>query len=258
VARALFARPNSEAELLPMICPYCLHEIAETWQPVYICTDYKGQPLDQPSTYISARFEDYTSLSVALRWMQCPNGSCRQVLVTVHRAEREAAVRRSPMIENVEEWFAVPRKRSPRPIDQRVPLNFKRDYIEASLILEDSHRMSGVLSRRILSDLLKKYAGRHEKTLDAQINKFINDPAHVAPTVKDNLHYLREIGNFGAHTQNDLVTGEIVEASTEEAEWALSVIDGLFDYFIVEPERNKERRASFAEKIKNTGRKPIE
>jgi len=89
-----------------MICPYCLHEIAETWQPVYICTDYKGQPLDQPSTYISARFEDYTSLSVALRWMQCPNDSCRQVLVTVHRAEREAAVRRSPMIENVEEWFA--------------------------------------------------------------------------------------------------------------------------------------------------------
>ncbi|MGH8012808.1 MAG: DUF4145 domain-containing protein [Candidatus Binataceae bacterium] len=107
--------------------------------------------------------------------------------------------------------------------------------------------MSGILSRRILSDLLRKYAGRAEYKLEDQINKFIDDAAYPS-NVKDNLHYLREIGNFAAHTKANKVTGEIIEVGVEEAEWALDVIDGLFDYFIVGPERNRLRRVKWDQK----------
>jgi hypothetical protein len=62
------------------------------------------------------------------------------------------------------------------------------------------------------------------------------------------------MGNFGVHTQTDKTNDEIIDASPEEAEWTLTVIDGLFDYFIVGPERDKERRASFDAKLKRAGR----
>ena len=40
--------------------------------------------------------------------------------------------------------------------------------------------MSGVLSRRILQDLLKEYAGRDEYKLEDRIDKFIDDAAFSA------------------------------------------------------------------------------
>ena len=68
---------------------------------------------------------------------------------------------------------------------------------------------------------------------------------------------LREIGDFGGHTQKDQTTGEIIEITAKEAEWTLTVIDGLFDYFIVGPARDKQRRAEFDKKIEKAGRRSI-
>jgi hypothetical protein len=52
--------------------------------------------------------------------------------------------------------------------------------------------------------------------------------------------------------------GEIIEVSREEAEWTLDVVDDLFDYFIVGPERDKARRADMDKKLKKAGRRAIE
>jgi len=54
----------------------------------------------------------------------------------------------------------------------------KRDYKEACLIMDDSPRMSSVLSRRILSDLLADYAKLKPYNLKDQIDKFIADSGH--------------------------------------------------------------------------------
>ena len=61
---------------------------------------------------------------------------------------------------------------------------------------------------------------------------------------------------FQAHTQKDEL-GNIVDVEPGEAEWTLEVVDTLFDYFIVGPEKDKERRAKFDKKIEAAGRKPI-
>jgi hypothetical protein len=79
----------------------------------------------------------------------------------------------------------------------------------------------------------------------------------ILQTFKDNLHYLREIGDFAAHTQKDKKTNEIINASPEEAEWTLTVIDSLFEYFIVAPEKDRIRREGVDEKAAKAGRKPI-
>jgi len=115
--------------------------------------------------------------------------------------------------------------------------------------------MSAVLSRRILADLLKQYAGLNDYNLAGRIDKFIADRQHPS-RLRDNLHYLREMGDFGAHTMED-DQGHIVNVEREEAEWTLQMVEDLFDYFIVAPEKDKALRESFDKKLEQAGRKPI-
>jgi hypothetical protein len=132
----------------------------------------------------------------------------------------------------------------------------RRDYTEAHMILEDSPRMSSVLSRRILADLLKDYAKCEGYSLAGQIDKFLAEPSYPS-SLKDNLHYLREVGDFSAHTKKDLESGDVIEVTREEAGWTLDIIARLFDYLIVGPARDAQMHAVMDEKLRQAGRKPI-
>jgi len=243
-----------------MLCPYCQHEIAEMWQPFYVVTDGKGGRLAEPSAGTSVILGE-EGISVSARWMQCPNGACQQLLVHVRRAIYDPHARTAkhlfsgPDEIEVEEVIAFPKHQMSRNLNPLVPEPYARDFREACLILEYSPRMSAVLSRRILSDLLKNYAGC-EGQLSKQINDFVANPKYPS-NVKENLHYLREIGNFSAHTQSDVGTGEIIDVGPDEADWTLTVLESLFDYFIIEPEKDAQRRAEIDAKLKRAGRKPI-
>jgi hypothetical protein len=87
-------------------------------------------------------------------------------------------------------------------VDELVRDPFAKDFREACLILDDSPRMSSVLSRRILADLLEQYANLTDYKVATRIDKFIADITHPS-RLRDNLHYLREIGDFSAHTMKD-------------------------------------------------------
>jgi Domain of unknown function (DUF4145) len=116
--------------------------------------------------------------------------------------------------------------------------------------------MSAVLSRRILADLLEKYADLTQFSLPARIDVFAADKDHPRQ-LRENLHYFREIANFGAHNQKD-DQAAIIDVGSEEAEWTLDLLDRLFDYFIATPARDRRMREAMDERIKEAGRKPIE
>jgi hypothetical protein len=184
--------------------------------------------------------------------MQCPNEACQEILVSAQRVVRE----RGSNDLQYGKWFAVPRKPSPRPIDPLVKDPFRFDYLEASVILEDSPRTSAMLARRILADLLEEYGHvQRSLKLSKMIDNFVESGQHPS-YVTENLHYLREIADFGAHTQKDEL-GNIVDVEPNEAEWTLNVVDTLFDYFIVGPEKDKMRRGAFDKKVAAAKRKPI-
>jgi len=116
--------------------------------------------------------------------------------------------------------------------------------------------MSAVLARRILADLLEKYANLTDFSLKVRINEFAKDTNHPHD-LRHNLGYLAEVGNFGAHTQtND--QAEIVDVDEEEADWTLNLVDRLFDYFIVSPEKDRKMRKALDEKLQAANRKPID
>jgi Domain of unknown function (DUF4145) len=61
-----------------------------------------------------------------------------------------------------------------------------------------SPRMSAVLSRRILADLLARYVGLTHFSVEARIDAFFEDKSHPY-RLREKLGHLVETGNFGAH-----------------------------------------------------------
>jgi hypothetical protein len=255
-----------------MLCPFCSHHIAATWQTLVAPTDEVGRVRNTPLGQIQSSVPingARAGLTVNVLWLICQNIDCQQIVVQVVRVQQKG----KGITPDNDTWLAVPKVKAPPQIDAVVPESMRKDYIEANIILDDSPRMSAVLSRRILADLLKKYDSATQYGLTARIEAFIKNSNHPS-RLRENLHYLREIADFAAHTQTKQnVTGqagaqpdpnatapqeeEIIDATREEAEWTLKVVADLFDYFIIAPQKDEALRKSFDEKLQAAGRKPI-
>jgi hypothetical protein len=260
-----------------MICPFCSGSTPALWNNFTTNYDELGrnqtnfqalQPCQLPAKpgTLAPR-----QLTLQVVWTRCQNEACREYIVQVTRVV--ATVGGNPPAQT-ETWFAVPKHKAPPNIDlSLVGESMREDYLQAYVILEDAPRMSAVLSRRVLSDLLKKYDGANHYGTAARIEKFANNPQHPS-RLRDNLHYLREIADFGAHTQVDRTKDNtakagvsqteevcwedvVINASKEEAEWTLKVVGDLIDYFIIAPAKDKLLREQFDKKIEAAGRKKI-
>jgi hypothetical protein len=240
-----------------MDCPFCLHAIASTWQSLAVNTNHLGLPIQfQPQLNTTVlRGDTRNTVVVSAHWLQCQN--CQEIVIRITRTEAN----QNPPTES---WIALPKRPNLPVVHQLVTDPFRRDYLEAWTILEDSPRMSAVLSRRLLSDLLEKYAGLTQFSLAKKVETFIGDTRHPL-WIRENLHYLREVGDFGAHTQLDKTVSAsippadpvIINVDKTEAEWTLKIIGDLFEYFIIAPQKDKEMRAIIDRKLADANRKPI-
>jgi hypothetical protein len=172
-------------------------------------------------------------------YMACPE--CKEPIVRVKRiitARNEYAFYR-----------AFPATEIHRPVPPEVTNPYKRDFEEAVAVLPLSPKASAALSRRNLQAILKDKAGAKKKTLEAQIDEVISAgglPSHIS----EDLHAVRNIGNFAAHPIKSTETGMIVDVEPGEAEWNLDTIESLFDFYFVGPARAAKRRANLDVKLK--------
>jgi hypothetical protein len=232
-----------------MKCPVCGQWTPDAWTPWYGTASGGG---------IIASMTVAPPIGVAsevsMDSMYCANDECKQLVIRAHENYNlpSHAVTDPEMLTRT--WFVRPRAAT-RLIDPLVPEPFRTDYLEAAAILDPSPRMSAVLSRRVLGDLLERFAGQTQFSLAVRIDKFIADSGHPS-YVRENLHHFREIADFGAHTQKD-AQADIIDVSREEAEWTLDILDSLFDYFVLAPERNRKIREGMDQKIADARRKPI-
>ena len=127
------------------------------------------------------------------------------------------------------------------------------DYNEACLVLPDSPKASAALSRRCLQHILREKAGVKHGDLASEIQQVLDAnkvPSHIA----ESIDAVRNIGNFAAHPGKSKLTGEVVPVETGEAEWNLDVIEMLFDFYYVQPELSKQKRAALNAKLKDAGK----
>ena len=149
-----------------------------------------------------------------------------------------------------------PKAPSRVPIPKEVPIEFSGDYTEACLVLQDSPKASAALSRRCLQHILREKAGVKKSDLADEIQQVIDGgklPSHLT----ESLDAIRNIGNFAAHPIKSKSSGEVVDVEAGEADWNLDVLEALFDFFFVQPELIKKKRAALNQKLGDAGKPPM-
>jgi hypothetical protein len=202
-----------------MKCPHCLVMFHEAWTPHNIGKD--------------------TDHSWSLNWTKC--AACgRWVMKLIgHYSNGATAIER---IFNPQ--GAV------RPVPKEVPVPFSTDFTEAAAVLPISAKASAAISRRLLQHTLKEKGGATKKDLVDQIDELLPKlPGHL-----QDLHAIRQIGNFAAHPSKDKNTGEIVEVEPGEAEWLLDILERMFDFYFVQPEIRRKQIIELNAKLKAAGK----
>lgn len=137
-----------------------------------------------------------------------------------------------------------------------VPIEFAQDFIESAMVITDSPMASAALSRRCLQHILREKAGVKKADLANEIQEVINSgklPSHLA----DAIDAIRNIGNFAAHPIKSTASGEILPVEPGEAEWTLDVLEGLFDFYFVQPAQLQQKRNVLNAKLAEAKKPPL-
>ena len=185
----------------------------------------------------------------------CP--ACTRIVVELVCAEEITGAGAGLHFSGVKKQFlGYPRTPRRPPAPPEVQSEFADDYREAALVLVDSPKASAALSRRCLQHILREKAGVQHAALAKEIEEVLVNgllPSYLA----DAIDAIRNIGNLAAHPIKSTSSGEVVDVEPGEAEWNLDVLDGLFDFYFVQPAILKSRRAALNEKLNTAGKPPI-
>jgi hypothetical protein len=210
-----------------MKCPHCLTDFHDVWKEV-------GQ-------YDNNRHE-----VIFVTATTCP--ACSNAVFYIKKALKRTG--QGPT------FMVYPKGISRAPVPNEVPPKFADDYKEACLVLADSPKASAALSRRCLQNILREIAKVPPGDLYSEIDSILKSnllPGQLAGAIDA----VRQIGNFAAHPVKSKTTGDIVEVEPGEAEWSLDVLEGLFDYYFVQPSQIQKKRETLNKKLAEMGKPPL-
>lgn len=217
-----------------MKCPHCLTEFHDQTQDFYLGRDVEG---------------DW-----GIRKRTCPSTNCQKDIYHLISGKWTHYTNGGLSVANVEKMILIrPKFGSRNPLPPEVPELFCEDYNEAVIVLPDSPKASAALSRRCLQVLLREKAGVKEGNLANEIQQVIDSnqlPSHLS----ESIDAIRNIGNFAAHPSKSESTGEIIPVEPGEAEWTLEVLEMLFDFYFVQPERTRSKREALNKKLYDLGK----
>jgi hypothetical protein len=151
--------------------------------------------------------------------------------------------------------LVYPMQRNHKPLSNDIPSDYISDFEEAYSVIDLSPKASAALSRRLLQRLLEEKGGAIKNDLSDEIQQII-DSKQLPQHLSNSVDAIRNIGNFSAHPIKSQVTGQIVDVEDEEAEWNLDVLDGLFDFYFVQPAAIQKKKDALNAKLTAHG-KPL-
>lgn len=176
----------------------------------------------------------------------CP--ACNRFILTLVCSRRDS---KRPV--EVHRILAYPKQAVRKPLSPDVPNALASDFREAALVLSDSPKASAALSRRCLQHILRTAAGVKHQDLAKEIQEVLDSgklPSHLS----DCIDAIRNIGNFAAHPIKGSNPGEILDVEPGEAEWLLDTLEGLFDFYFVQPAETQRKRAALNTKLTAAGK----
>lgn len=214
-----------------MKCPHCLESFFEKWTEITLMHDKE------------ARWN--------LMMTKCP--ACEKMILKEQQKtlsslggywvlDKETLIHPS--------WIA----RTPLPPE--VTDEYSKPYKKASQVLPISSEASAALSRKCLQHLLREKAKVKPGNLTDEIQEVINSgnlPSHLA----ESIDAIRNVGNFATHPIKSTNTGEIVDVENGEAEWLLDTLEGLFDFYLIQPAKTKKKKDALNKKLQEAKKPPM-
>ncbi len=208
-----------------MKCPYCLIAFHENWSEQPVGSDTERLWLTRSTT--------------------C--AACKRLVIVLVERYRNGSHKSTRLVQ--------PKGVSRAPIPTEVPSALAGDFGEACQVLPDSEKASPALSRRCLQNLLRDKVGVKPSNLDNEIQQLL-DSKHLPSHLADSIDAVRVVGNFAAHPIKSQSTGSILDVEPGEAEWLLDVLEGLFDFYFVQPAKIQAKRQALNNKLEQAG-KPL-
>jgi hypothetical protein len=211
-----------------MKCPHCQVAFHDKWAGTNLGNDRDGKWI--------------------AKYTVCP--TCEQLIVRLTRWMVDSAG--TPYHQNVDAQV-YPRGANRPAAAADVPKKFAGDYNEACAVIGDSPKASAALSRRCFQNVLREKAGVKQGDLASEIQQVL-DSKQLSSSLAESIDAVRNIGNFAAHPIKSQHSGEILEVEPGEAEWNLDVLEALFDFYFVQPEILKKKKAALDAKLKDAGK----
>jgi hypothetical protein len=104
--------------------------------------------------------------------------------------------------------------------------------------------------------VLRDKGGFTQKDLAPQIEAAIGS-GKLPPHLNEAIDAVRNVGNFAAHPMKSQVTGTIAEVEPGEAEWLIETVDGIFNFYLVQPALLKAKRDVLNKKLAEVGKPPL-
>lgn len=177
-----------------------------------------------------------------LEWEQCPE--CKRFIIWLVNSGKHKTN------------LVYPKGLSRVPLPESVPEKYKKEYLEACLVLPDSSKASAAISRRCLQAIIREELKIIRHNLSEEIEEVLEN--RLLPSyLSNNIDAVRSIGNFAAHPIKSTNTGEIIDVEIGEAEWLLDILEGLFDFIFIQPEIMKKKKEDLNIKLKDAGKQEM-
>jgi hypothetical protein len=224
-----------------MLCPHCgqgIHFEEQKDKPVY-----------------SYDKLDKAGLGVELAHGFCPQ--CEEIIIILREGKYKMSGDFDEILTDIsKEEILYPKVVLPKALDNSIPAIYRNDFKEACAVLTLSLKASAAISRRLLQHILREEYKIKKGSLDKEIEEFIH-LGHIPSHISEAVDAVRNIGNFAAHPLKDTNSGEIIDVEPGEAEWLLEVMEALFNFTFVQPQKIQERRYKLNQKLAAMGKPPL-
>jgi hypothetical protein len=201
----------------------------------------------------------YSNKKSRIEYQRCPN--CKNLIIffiTWHDVESWIdELDEMGYYEEIDYKSLIYPKSSSRPSrPDEVPEEYAADYKEAYEVIDISPKASAALSRRCLQLILRDKAGVKHGDLSNEIQEVL-DQGTLPPYLSQHLDAVRIIGNFAAHPNKCKTTGEITSVEPGEAQWCLDILEGLFNFYFVQPAIMQNKSDNLNKKLQKFEKPPM-
>jgi hypothetical protein len=190
----------------------------------------------------------------ALREYTCPSVSCQRLVVELVQGKALFAGAFAAMQKGSTVMPARPHARYRPPLSADIPERYRKPTDAARAILSISPEASAALTRRTLQELLIEKGSVTKRDLFDQITEVIPS---LPLDLRKEIDGVRAIGNFGAHPLKSTSTGDFMDVEEGEADWIISTLVDLLDFYFVQPAQRQRRIDAANAKLKQAGKPRI-